>query len=303
MKSDNFKGSFLVVLGGSLWGFSGACAQYLFINYSIDPVWLTAYRMAFAGFVLTLVLFCKNKTKVFSIFKNKRDMKDFFVFAFIGLLMCQLTYLLAIKYSNSGTATVIQYTSPALIIFWVCLRTPRLPKAKEVIAVIFALIGTFLIATHGRLDTLVISKQALIYGLISAAGVVVYNIAPKEILKKYGAMNVLGLGMLTSGVVFGVFTLSFTKFLLRTPDAILAFLGLSILGALAAFTIYLKGITYIGPVKGSVLASAEPVVSTIISHFWLGTEFAKADLIGFAFIIAIVFISAHKEEIKNVQTA
>lgn len=303
MNTNNFKGSFLVILGGSLWGFSGTCAQYLFINHNIDPVWLTACRMTFAGFVLTFALVVKDRSKVFNIFKNKKDTLTFFIFAFIGLLACQLTYLLAIEYSNSGTATIIQYTSPAMIILYVCLRTPRLPKAKEIAAVIFALAGTFLIATHGRLDTFVISKQALIYGLISGAAVVVYNVAPKDILKKYGAMNVLGLGMLVSGLAFGIITLSFTKFLLRSPDAFLAFLGLSILGALAAFTIYLKGITYIGPVKGSVLASAEPVVSTIVSHFWLGTEFAKIDLIGFAFIIATVFIVAHKEDNKNVQTA
>ena len=31
--------------GGALWGFSGACSQYLFAHYDIDASFITAARM------------------------------------------------------------------------------------------------------------------------------------------------------------------------------------------------------------------------------------------------------------------
>ena len=63
-------------------------------------------------------------------------------------MLCQYSYFQTIEWSNAGTATVIQYLGPALIVVWVCLRTKRLPEKKEVLGMyLFAVTGIFLIAT------------------------------------------------------------------------------------------------------------------------------------------------------------
>ena len=46
----------------------------------------------------------------------------------------------------------------------------------------------------------------------------------------------------------------------------------------------------IGPLKGSVMGSVEPISAVIISVFWLKTSFTPADFAGFALILGAVFV-------------
>lgn len=121
----NFRGTICTMTGAVLWGFSGACGQYLFTNYQVDSGWLTAVRMLTAGVLLTLFIFVKQRARAVGIWKNRRDAAQVVIFAICGLLFCQYAYLTAISYSNAGTATVLQYLGPVLIMILVCLRMRR----------------------------------------------------------------------------------------------------------------------------------------------------------------------------------
>ena len=72
---------------------------------------------------------------------------------------------MAISYSNAGTATVLQHTGPVLILAYLCIRTLKPPKKREVVAIVFALAGTFILATHGNFHEMVLTKQALVGAL------------------------------------------------------------------------------------------------------------------------------------------
>ena len=54
--------------------------------------------------------------------------------------MCQMTYFLAIQESNPGTATVIQYSAPILIMVFFVLVEKRFPKKEEVLGQAFGMI-------------------------------------------------------------------------------------------------------------------------------------------------------------------
>ena len=102
------KGFLFASLGSIGWGISGVCSQYLFTKYDLRADWLTAVRMLLSGLVLLLLVFRKEKMRTFTIWKNRKDVGQLLAFALFGLLMCQYTFLGAIKYSNSATATVLQ---------------------------------------------------------------------------------------------------------------------------------------------------------------------------------------------------
>ena len=61
-----------------------------------------------------------------------------------------------------------------------------------------------------------------------------------------------------------------------------------------AYSLYLKGISEIGPVKASMLASVEPVAATLFSFLWMGTHFEFIDVAGFVLILATVFLLSKK---------
>ena len=289
------RGILATLVGCTCWGFSGACGQYLFTNYDFSASWLTSVRMLFAGIILTGYGCYKYAHLWRQMLANKRDALQLVIFALLGLLMCQYTYLEAIAHSNAGTATVLQYLMPVFILLYVCCTTRRTPDKMELISVLLAMTGTFILATHGNPSQMVLTTAGLCWGLGSAVAAASYSLLPRSLMAKYGSIPVTGGGMLIGGLVF-----SFPAGVWAAPPAldaagIGALLSIVVVGTVIAFTLYLQGIKDIGPVKASMLASAEPLSATMLAVIWLGTPMTWLDAAGFACIIVTVFILTLKK--------
>ena len=112
--------------------------------------------------------------------------------------------------------------------------------------------------------------------------------------------------MLIGGIVLAVAFRIWEKSWDFDLHIVLALLAMVILGTVIAFSFYLQGVADIGPVKASMLACIEPVVATVISALWLGTEFAPIDLLGFALIIGgclLVSMSGEKDAQADAEDA
>lgn len=288
------KGTLLTLLGGICWGFSGTCGQYLFTYKNIESGWLTMVRMIAAGIVLSVFLLLKKDKGMKGIWKSKKDIFFLFLFAIGGLLFSQYTYLTAIYYSNAGTATVLQYLNPVLIMILVCMASHKLPNKIEVVCIILALTGTFLIATHGNIHTLSILKEGLFWGILSAVAAVCYSLLPGRLIYKWGSMVVTGYGMLAGGILFGAFRGEWKKDVVYDAGTIFGVLAISIIGTAVAYTLFLQGIQEIGAIKASMIASVEPVAASLFSFLWLKTPFALIDIVGFALIMTTVFLLSRK---------
>ena len=68
-----------------------------------------------------------------------------------------------------------------------------------------------------------------------------------------------------------------------------------VFGTVVTFALFLQGIRDAGAVRASILSVTEPVSAAILAFFWLGTAFTTADLLGFAAILATVFLLAKNE--------
>lgn len=297
----NVRGILCTLIGGILWGFSGACGQYLFTNYNVNSSWLTAVRMLTAGVILSLFLILKQGKGAAAIWRVKKDALQLIAFAIFGLLFCQYAYLTAISYSNAGTATVLQYLGPVLIMILVCVTARRLPSHKEAAAILLAVLGTFLLATHGDISSMVLTKRGLAWGLLAAVSLACYTLLPARIIPRWGSMAVTGYGMLIGGIVLALALRLWSMPVSLGADGWLAVGGVAILGTAVAYTLYLQGVGDIGPVRASMLASVEPVSATLLSVFWLGSPFELIDLAGFVCIMATVFLLAKKGEAPKKQ--
>lgn len=288
-KKRRIRGTILTLIGGTAWGFSGTCGQYIFANSRMASGMLASVRMLGAGSML--LLFCAFRLRLsgekglFALWKQPKDAVRLVVFAVCGLMFSQYAYLTAIRYSNSGTATVFQNTGIVMVMLLSCLLSRRWPRKKELLAAVFTMAGVVLIATHGRPDGLVISEGALLWGGLAALALVTYTLLPGKLLDKWGTPLVNGFAMLIGGTVLAV-RFRIWEASWDFPWAVwMALLSIVVLGTLIAFTFYMQGVADIGPVKASMLACIEPVVATVISALWLKTEFAPIDLVGFALII------------------
>lgn len=301
-KKRTLRGFLCAALGGVCWGASGTVGQYLFTCQGVDSGWLTVVRMFLAGVVLLGGALVRHRPQLRAIWSDRRDALRLVLFSVGGLMTCQYTYLAAIRYSNSATATVLQYMGQALILLWVCLRARRLPTRREGAALVLALLGAFLLATHGSLTALALSPQALFWGLCAAVSLMLYTLLPGDLLRRYPVSVCTGCGMFIGGVVLLVLTQAWRIPVALNAAVALGTLEISVVGTALAFTLYLQGVSDIGGVRASLLACTEPVSAALCAALWLHTSFAWQDLLGFAAILVMAVLIALPERASEKST-
>ena len=67
------------------------------------------------------------------------------------------------------------------------------------------------------------------------------------------------------------------------------------IGTIFAYTVFLKGTSLIGPVKGSLLASIEPISAVFFAFAIMKEHFFALDFIGMAMILLAVLIISLKD--------
>lgn len=301
-KNMRAAGIVLTLLGGTLWGFCGSCGQFLFQYKEVTSDWLVPFRLTFAGFIILLLLTVRERGHVLDVWRDSKGRRDILIFSVFGMMLCQYSYFTTIQYSNAGTATVLQYTGPALILIYICLRDGRRPKPYELAALFCSMFGTFILATHGSVSELAIPAKALLWGLISAVTLVVYTLQPAGLMKKYSTLLALGWGMLVGGAVLTALMRPWRLRPVIDGQTVLTMSFIVLFGTICAFYFYLTGVKLVGAANASMLACIEPVAATVISVMWLKVRFQRVDLLGFAFVISTVFIislNQKKEEKRN----
>ena len=209
--------------------------------------------------------------------------------------MTQLTYLEAIAETNAGTATVLQYLCPVGILAYTCIIDKVAPTLAEVFSMLLAIGGTFLIATHGQLNQLAINPKGLAWGVVSAFAYALYIILPLNLIQKWGSMLVIGVGMTIPGILMLPFSGLLSSSGNYRLDTWMALFGLVVIGTIFAYTVFLKGTSLIGTVKGSLLAAMEPISAVFFSFIIMNEHFFAIDFIGMAMILLAVLLISLKD--------
>ncbi len=290
LKNRKRTGILITLAGGCLWGLSGACGQFLFAEKNACSDWLVPIRLVLAGFLLTAWYLLRRPALTRQIWSNRKSAFTLLCYGILGMMLCQYSYFKAIEYSNAGTATVLQYLSPVLIMLVMCLRERRLPGIVDVAAVLLALSGIYLLATHGQSGQLAVSGQALFWGLFSAVTVVLYNMIPEGLMKTYPTPFLLGWAMLIGGTVLCFLRRPWQYHPVMDRETLLFLAIIILFGTILSFSLYMQGVKLIGPEKASLYACVEPVAATLFSAFWLHASFLWIDILGFACIVSTLFL-------------
>lgn len=278
-----------------LWGVSGTVAQFLFEVKNVDPGWLVCWRMVVAGSgLLVFALFRKN-SDAFQIWKRRRDIAEILLFSTLGMVAVQYSYFYSISLSNAATATVLQYIGPVFVVGFYAIKNKRWPRLSEYLALTLAMLGTFLLVTHGSFDTLVISEMALIWGILSAITLAFYTIQPVQLLRRFSAPTVTGWGMFIGGILFLLFSTPYYWSGIWDLETWAAFLFIVVLGTIVPFSIFLASLNIIGAQTASLLCSVEPLAAALVAVVWLGITFTGMDWLGTFFIVITVAILTYSK--------
>lgn len=288
------KGTMMTLAAGLAWGISGTSGQYL-MSHGVHVNLLTSLRLLITGIFLLSLARSKQKEHLVAAWKQPKFLKQVLLFSIFGLVLNQYAFLRAIHLTNAGTATVLQYMAPILILSIVCILNRQRPTSFEIIAIAMAILGTYMIATHGKLGSLAITPKGLMWGLGSAITYSIYILLPVKLIHEWGSTIVIGSGMFIGGILFSLVTKAWQYPLQINVMSILAYIGIIGIGTIFAYTFFLKGVSIVGAVKGSLLASVEPVSSVFLTVLVLGEIFYPIDLLGMLFIFLAVTLISYKD--------
>lgn len=296
-KRERMRGIALTIIGGIFWGLSGVCGQYLFQEKELTARWLVCIRLLSAGLIMLASVYVKQKNEMWKVWKNKHDTIQLLLFGVLGMGACQLTYFSAVETSNAGTATVLQYTAPIMIMGYTAFQKKKMPVKLEITALVLAVGGTFLLATHGDIHNLTISREALLWGIGAAVSMALYNLLPVKLMPKYGTFCIVGFSMLIGGIALCPFVQPWHVVGIWDIKTVLAFSAVILVGTLLSFACYMEGVRIIGAPRASLFASVEPVTATIAVVVFMGAVFGIIDFIGFVCILgAVLLLTLIKEQ-------
>ena len=297
--TDSVKGALLTMFGGMCWGVSGCVGQYLFTRQGMDSTWLVPIRLFLAGVILCIYYGVRNWHQLVNPWRSWRNARDLVIYGLAGVSFCQFTYFLTIQLSSAGMGTILQDLSPVIILLVVCIQQHRGPRLFEICSILLALIGVFLLTTHGSLTDLAISPAALLSGIASACCVVIYTMWPKKLQQQYPTPMLQGWAFLMGGTMFALIFRPWTVNYVPTAMGVFGIFTVVVLGNVLAFSLYMSGVPLIGPQRSSLYSFAEPVTAAIISTLVLGSPFTVWDAMGFGCIFLMLVLLSLPAKAKN----
>lgn len=286
-------------LAGIFWASSGVAVQDFFTHSEKSAMELTNIRMCLAGLILILIS-ARRKNFLRSLGLIKRHPRlwlDVIIYGIIGVMFMQFTYFQGISIGGAAATTVICYACPAMVVIWESFYHKKFPKRGEVIAVILATSGVFLLVTGGNPTKLLVPLGCVIWSLLSGAAFAFSAIFPKHLFaKKIDPYFLTGVGMFIGGL--STFALIDERNWLPffAPEVLFDVSWIIIFGTVAAFLSFNAGLKFLTPEEASITVTTEPAASVIISWIIFGTAFGLIESLG---IILVLLAIVAPSIIKN----
>ena len=287
-----------VAMAGIFWASSGVAVQDFFSHSSKSAMELTNIRMCLAGAILILIS-SRRKNFWLSLGLLKRHPKlwlDVVIYGIIGVMFMQFTYFQGIAIGGAAATTVICYACPAMVVIWESFYHKRLPKRGEVIAVVLAMSGVFLLVTGGNPTKLLVPLGCVVWSLLSGAAFAFSAIFPKHLFaKKIDPYFLTGVGMFIGGLSTFALIDDWNWLPFFEAEVLFDVSWIIIFGTIAAFLSFNAGLRFLTPEEASITATTEPAASVIISQAIFGTAFGLVESFGIILVLlAIVMPSIVK---------
>lgn len=281
----------LVGLAGIFWASSGVAVQDFFVHSEKSAMELTNIRMCLAGAILILISTRrKNFWLTLKILKKRLKLwLDVIIYGIIGVMFMQFTYFQGISIGGAAATTVICYACPAMVVMWESFYHKKFPKLGEIIAVILAMSGVFLLVTGGNPTKLLVPMGCVIWSLLSGAAFAFSAIFPKHLFaKKIDPYFLTGVGMFIGGLstFFLINDWNWSEFF--APNVLFDVSWIIIFGTIAAFLSFNAGLKFLTAEEASITATTEPAASVIISWAIFGTKFGLIESLGIILVLLAI---------------
>jgi drug/metabolite transporter (DMT)-like permease len=285
---------YLIALAAVLaWASTAVFIRYLLVHYPLAPLTLAFWRdLLVAAFLASLLLIRRRQFPRLT----RHDLPFFLLYGSLGLAAFNALWTLSVADNGAAVATVLAYTSPAIVAVaarWL-FREPL--TLLKLVAVIFSLTGCTLVS--GAYDSAAWSVRliGIAVGLGSGLGFASYSLFGKWAAGRHDPSKT---------TLYGFAFAAGFLLLTQRPETLLSLgtdpLGWTILIVLAAgptlggYGLYTLSLTYLPASVASLIASLEPALTALMAFALLGEQMTGPQLVGSGLIMGAILLLTRGE--------
>jgi drug/metabolite transporter (DMT)-like permease len=250
-----------------------------------------AWRYFVAGAILGIAIRPLRSTGI-----TRRQIAQLMLIGGCGQALITYLSLHALEYISVGPLAFLFYTYPAWVALIAAIRRTEKLTAIRIAALTLALVGVTIMVGAPREKLNVVG---VILALSSAILYSVYLPALEQIQR--GAPAFVSTFFLIAGSAIAfVFAaiIAGELYVPRNGKVWINILLLAVVSTVVAFSALIKGVSVLGPVRTSIIATVEPFFTAILGAVVLGSTFTTSTLVGGILIgaaILIIELSAGRE--------
>jgi drug/metabolite transporter (DMT)-like permease len=298
-RSSTSLGLVIAVLAAATFGMSGAFIKPL-LEAGWSPAAAVTCRALIGGIVLLPFALFALRGRWSALWRSRWRV---LLMAFIGVAGTQLLYFSAVERISVGTAILIEYMAPLLLVAFAWARTRRMPKAVVLIGSVIALVGLVLVVAPG--GSAAPDVLGLVFAITAMIGCAVYYVIAAQPSDGLPPVALASVGLLLGGIALGLVGMTgLVPFSMRFGGVAMFgtevawFVPLLIVGVFATGFAYAASITaseMLGARLASFMGLLEVVAATIYAWALLGEDLAIPQLIGGVLILGgIAFVRSEK---------
>lgn len=280
--------AFLIILSACLWGTIGIAVKEL-NSLGISAMQVVFLRAAATVILMAPILLIYNKT----LFKIKfKDIWCFIGTGIVSIVLFTFFNFYTIKLTTLSFASIMMYTAPFIMVFLAAIFFKEKITVKKLLACILAFLGCCLVAGIFSQDN-TITGVSILTGVASGFFYALYTVFSRYSLSK---------GYVVLTITFYTFVFSLIGSLpfinlketvwavYSSPKSLIYIVVIAVFNTIAPYILYTSGLKGVESGIALILATAEPVVATIIGIFIYNEGLTLLSFIGIILVILSVII-------------
>lgn len=239
-------------------------------------------------FMFLLLLF--NKIQL----PSKKEIMIFLLLGAVGYVGQSFCYFTALNYASSGVVSLLLYTYPALVLVGSAIVFKEKVIAKKVLALVFALIGAFVIIGAEYSANLL----GVILSVMSALFYSVYILITSKVVKAGMGISSSAFIMLGATIVYGIINIFVGFTPPTTSDGFISVVMIALVSTVLAFWSFFTGMAKTGPSVASLVSTLEPVVTVFASVVILSEKITFNLILGGCLVMISLLVTMIPDKIK-----
>lgn len=290
------KGYLIALVGTIFWSTSAIFISYLTTTHQMPPLLLSCWRDLFVCAALLPALYFFRP----ALLKFPRKNLLFFVLYGLVLALFNATWSLSVKLNGAAVSTVLSYGSAGftvLLSWWLLKERLNPPK---IVGVVFSLVGCVLVANAYDINVWRANPMGISVGLFSGLLFAIFSLMGSETSRR--GINTWQ-SLLFSFASAVVFLLVF-NLIPGLPGAAgaghmfpslpwqgwLALAVLAFVPTIFGYGLYAISMGYLPASTANLIATSEPVFTTIQAYFILGERMGPIQITGSLLILVSVLM-------------